>query len=207
MHLKVPLKKDSELCVLLDCICLLYIFSSCFSIGLLLLVENCFVLLHRQDCCHVGPAALTASVLLKAFQYFSFNTGVLQLICTISWKKEIITPRATVPCWNCDAKASKHFSKSCSPTFIHELKFADGECCGIAGTEPQEMRVPPAELKGCTGGEEGGNEAFLLCRSGALQDGDRGRKLPAELAATKGSQPQKKPKSKKTQQPKQPPSS
>lgn len=80
-------KNDSELCVLLDCMCSLYILSSCFSIALILPVENCFVLPHGQDCCHVGPAALTASLLLKDFQYFSLNTGVLQLICTISWTK------------------------------------------------------------------------------------------------------------------------
>lgn len=66
--------------------------------------------------------------------------------------------------------------------------------------------MPPAELKGCAGGEGGGNEAFLLWTSRALQDGDGGRKLPAELAATKGRQAQKT-KSKKTQQPKQPASS
>lgn len=75
---------------------------------------------------------------------------------------------------NCETKASKHFSKSCSPMFVRELKFADGECSGIAGTEPRETWVPPAELKGCTGGERGGNEATLLWRSGVLQDGDRG---------------------------------
>lgn len=107
----------------------------------------------------MGPAAVTASLLLlKDFQYLSFNTEVLQLICTISWTKRDHNSQRndTVLAGNCETKASKHFSKPCSPTFIHELKFADGECCGIAGTEPQEMRVPPAELKGCTGGEGGG---------------------------------------------------
>lgn len=75
---------------------------------------------------------------------------------------------------NCETKASEHFSKSCSPMFVRELKFADGKCCGIAGTESRETWVPLAELKGCTGGEGEGNEATLLWRSGVLQDGDRG---------------------------------
>lgn len=176
MHLKMPLTNDSELCVLLDCICSLYVLSSCFSVSLILPVENSVALLHGQDCCHMGPAALTASLLLKDFQYFSFNTEVLQLVCTISWTKRDHNSQRndTVLAGNCETKASKHLLKSCSPTFVHELKFADGECCGIAGTDPQETQVPPAELKGCTGGEGGGNEATLLWRSGALQHGDQG---------------------------------
>lgn len=34
---------------------------------------------------------------------------------------------------NYETKDSKYFSKPCSPIFIHELKVADGEFCGIAG--------------------------------------------------------------------------
>lgn len=66
---------------------MLLIHSSCFSVGLILLVENCVALPHRQDRCHVGPAAPTASLLLKVFRYFAFNTEGLQLISTISWTK------------------------------------------------------------------------------------------------------------------------
>lgn len=66
---------------------MLLIHSCWFSVGLILLVENCVALPHRQDRCHVGPAALTASLLLKVFQYFAFNTEGLKLISTISWTK------------------------------------------------------------------------------------------------------------------------
>lgn len=93
-HLKVPLKNESELCMLVDCICSLYVLSSGFSAGLILLVENCVAVLHGQDCCHVGPADLTASLLLKDFQCFSFNTSAL-----FPGQKEIITPREMIPYW------------------------------------------------------------------------------------------------------------
>lgn len=89
--------------------------------------------------------------------------------------------------------------------FVHELKFADGECCGVAGTEPRETRVPPAELKGCTGGEGGGKEATLLWRSGVLQDDDQGEEAACWACCDKGVpailSPSKKKKRKKTQPP------
>lgn len=110
--------------------------SSCFSVALILLVENCVALLHRQNCCHVGPAAVTASLLLlQDFQHFSFNTEVLQLICMISWTKRDRNSQRnyTVLVGNYETKDSKYFSKPCSRIFIHELKVADGEFCGIAG--------------------------------------------------------------------------
>lgn len=45
------------------------------------------LVLLGQDCCCVGRVPLTAFLLLKDFLCFSFNTEVLQLICTISWTK------------------------------------------------------------------------------------------------------------------------
>lgn len=110
--------------------------SSCFSVGLILLVENCVALLHRRNCCHVGPAAVTASLLLlQDFQRFSFNSEVLQLICMISRTKTDHNSQRnyTVLAGNYVTNDSKYFSKPCSPIFIHELKVADGEFCGIAG--------------------------------------------------------------------------
>lgn len=156
------------------------------------------LLLHGQGCCHVGPAALTASLLLKDFQCFSFNTKFLQLICTISWTKRDHNSQGNdaVLAGNHETQAPKCFSRPCSPTFVHELQFADGECYGIAGAEPQERRVPPAELKGCTGGEGGGNEATLLWRSGTLQERVRGEEA---ACCDKGepAHPQKKKRKKK----------
>lgn len=86
-HLRVPFKNVAESCLCVQpelvCICSLHIISSCFPVDLILLVENCVACLHWQDCCDVGPAALTMSLLLKDFQNFPFNIEVLQLFCTI----------------------------------------------------------------------------------------------------------------------------
>lgn len=74
-----------------------------------------YLILLGQDCCCVGRVALTAFLLLKDFLVFSFNSEVLQLICTISWRKRDHNSQRddTVLAVNSETKASEHFSKSC----------------------------------------------------------------------------------------------
>lgn len=142
-----------------------------------------YLILLGQDCCCVGRVALTAFLLLKDFLFFSFNSEVLQLICTISWTKRDHNSQRddTVLVVNSETKAPEHFSKSCLPcSFWARLcrwwMHAGMEAQGDTGS-PVEEEAPE---------ERGGNEATVLWRSGALRDGDQGE--AAEAAGTKGSQ-------------------
>lgn len=150
--------------------------SSCFPVDLILLVENCVAVLHRQNCCHVGPAAVTASLLLlQDFQHFSFNSEVLQLICMISWTKPDHNSQRnyTVLAGNYETKDTKYFFKALL-TYIHSWAkscrwWVLWHCRSLRrrGCFLQSWRAAPEERE-----EE--NEATPLQRSGALQDGDRG---------------------------------
>lgn len=200
--LKVLSKNHSELFLVLDCICSLYvlIYALICTFELILFCQRISVLLSCS-----GMVTVVLDLLLWQPLFFCKRTFSISLNCSSTSHLHSFLVKnnhrsqrnGSVLARNCETKFFKQLSKPCSSTFVCELKFADGKCCGVAGTEPQERWVPPAELKDSTGGE-GGEE--MKQRSCGDQEHCRmvigERKLPAELAMTKGSQlsshPQKK---------------